>query len=47
MKKPDLVFLTHENQEALKKRIDPLLFAEKAKALESKEVAPHGPEVPA
>lgn len=49
MKKPDLVFLTHKNQEEVKKRVDPLLFAEKAKALnpESQEVVSHGPEIPA
>ena len=49
MQKPDLVFLTKENQEKVKKRVDPMLFEEKAKELtpESQEVEPHGPEIPA
>jgi hypothetical protein len=49
MQKPDLVFLTNENQEEVKKRVDPMLFAEKTKELnpEAREVEPHGPEIPA
>lgn len=49
MAKPDLVFLTRENQEEVRKRVDPMLFAEKVKELppESQEVEPHGPEIPA
>jgi hypothetical protein len=49
MRKPDLVFLTPHNQEELKMRIDPLVFAERAKGLQPRmpEDAHHEPEVPA
>jgi hypothetical protein len=48
MNKPDLVFLTPENQEEVKKRIEPMLLAEKMKALQPPaEEAEYEPEVPA
>ena len=49
MKKPDLVFLTPHNQEALKKRIIRFCLRRKAKAIQPKciEEDDDGPQVPA